>query len=459
MRLTTLVAAASLAMPAFVSAQQLPPAPGTPRDFVLPATRSFSLENGLGVTLIPYGAVPKTTLSLVIRSGNAHEKADEVWLADLTRDLMLEGTTTRSAADIARTAAEYGGALNIGVGLEETSVGGEVLSDFGPRMVALIADVARNPAFPVSELPRLKANRVRNLTIARSQAQTLAAERFASVLFPNQPLGRMFPTQRMIEGFTVEQIRGFYAANFGAGRAHLYVAGKFDEAAIESAIRQAFSDWAPGPDPTITIPVAASRRVVHLIDRPGAVQSTIFLGMPVPDASSPDYVPMLVTNALLGGAFSSRITSNIRENKGYTYSPSSSVQSYYRASIWAEVADVTTAVTGASLKEIFYEIDRLQETPPTVEELKGIQNFLSGTFVLQNSSRNGIIGQLRFVDLHGLDHSYLSEFVRRVHAVTPADVQRMARTHLKDQEMTIVIVGDRAQVTEQVKPYGTIIEQ
>ena len=459
MRLTILAAAASLAMPALLAAQQqVPPAPATPRDFALPATRSFSLENGLGVTLIPYGAVPKTTLSLVVRGGNANEKADEVWLADLTRDLMLEGTTTRSAADIARTAAEYGGALNISVGFEETSIGGEVLSDFGPQMVALIADVARNPAFPASELPRLKANRLRNLTIARSQAQTLASERFAAVLYPNQPLGRMFPTQRMLEGFTVDQIRAFYDANFGAGRSHIYVAGKFDDAAMEAAIRQAFGTWAPGPDPVITIPVATSRRAVYLIDRPGAVQSTIYLGLPVPDPSSPDYVAMQVTNALLGGAFSSRITTNIRENKGYTYSPASVVQSHYRTAIWAEVADVTTAVTGASLKEIFHEIDRLQETPPPAEELKGIQNFLSGTFVLQNSSRGGIIGQLRFVDLHGLDHSYLSEYVRRIHAVTPADVQRVARTYLKDDEMTIVVVGDRTQVTEQLKPYGTIIQ-
>ena len=459
MRLTIIAAAAAIALPAGLAAQQqVPPAPATPRDFVLPATRSFSLQNGLGVTLIPYGAVPKTTLSLVLRTGNANEKAEEVWLADLTRDLMLEGTTTRTAADIARTAAEYGGALNISVGPEETSIGGEVLSDFGPQMLTLIADVARNPSFPASELARLKANRIRNLTIARSQAQTLAAERFAAVLYPNQPLGRMFPTQRMLEGYTVEQIRGFYNANFGAGRAHLYVAGKFDEAAMEAAIRQALGDWVPGPDPVISTPVGTSRRAIHFIDRPGAVQSTIFLGLPVPDASSPDYVPMLVTNALLGGAFSSRITSNIRENKGYTYSPNSSIQSRYRTAVWAEVADVTTAVTGPSLKEIFFEIDRLQAEPPTAEELKGIQNFLSGTFVLQNSSRNGIISQLRFVDLHGLDHSYLSEFVRRVHAVTPADVQRMARTHLKDEEMTIVVVGDRSQVTEQLKPYGTIMQ-
>ena len=458
MRITTFVAALLVALPAALAAQQVPPAPAAPRDFVLPATRSFSLPNGLGVTFIPYGTVPKVTMSLVVRSGNVNERADQVALADLTRDLMLEGTITRSAGDIARSAAEYGGSLNISVGAEETAIGGEVLSEFGPRMVRLVADVARNPRFPASELPRLKANRLRNLSIARSQAQTLAAERFAATLYPNQPLGRLFPTPRMIEGYTVEQIRAFHDSTYGAGRAHLYVAGKFDAAAMEAAIREALGDWAPGPDASLTVPVGTSKRAVHLIDRPGAVQSTIFMGLPVVDPSHPDYVPLVLTNALLGGSFSSRITSNIRENKGYTYSPFSQVQSRYRTAAWAQVADVTTNVTGASLKEIFYEIDRLQETPPPADELKGIQNYLAGTFVLQNSSRAGIIGQLRFVDLHGLDHSYLSNYVRRIHAVTPADVQRVARTYLKDEDMTIVVVGDRSKITEQVKPYGTIVD-
>jgi predicted Zn-dependent peptidase len=170
----------------------------------------------------------------------------------------------------------------------------------------------------------------------------------------------------------------------------------------------------------------------------------------------PDYLPLLVTNALLGGYFSSRITSNIREEKGYTYSPFSTISSRLGTSYFAEVAAVTTAVTGPSLKEIFHKIDQLQLSPPTKEELRAVQNYLAGTFVLQNSSRAGIINQLAFIDLHGLGEDYLRHYVQRVLALTPSDIQRMAKQYLKDDEMSIVIVGDRAVILEQVRGFGPL---
>ena len=372
---------------------------------------------------------------------------------------MMEGTTTRSARQIAEEGARYGGALTMSVGLDETSVGGDVLSEFADEMAGLIADVVRNPAFPAAELARLKADRLRNLSVAKSRQQSLAQEKFASVLFGDHPYGRIFPTEAALQGYTVEQIRAFHAANYGAARGHLYVVGKFDEAAVEQAIRSAFGDWAAGTPAAWNAPSATTKRVIHLIDRPGAVQSTLYIGLPVVDPSHADYVAMQVTNAILGGSFGSRITSNIREQKGYTYSPFSSLSTYLKSAYWAEIADVTTNVTGASLKEIFYEIDRLQATPPSGEELAAIQRYLGGIFVLQNSSRGGIINQLAFANLHALGEDYLKEYVRKIYAVTPADVQRIARDYPKDETMTIVIAGDKKAIAEQIKPYGEVIER
>jgi predicted Zn-dependent peptidase len=161
-------------------------------------------------------------------------------------------------------------------------------------------------------------------------------------------------------------------------------------------------------------------------------------------------------NSLLGGSFGSRITSNIREQKGYTYSPNSAVSSRLGAASWTEMADVTTNVTGASIKEILFEIDRLRDEPPSADELRGIQNFLAGTFVLRNSARPGIAAQLAFLDLYGLSEDYLRNYVQRVYALTPADIQRIARTYIDPSKLAIVVVGDRAQVAEQLKPYGEI---
>jgi predicted Zn-dependent peptidase len=437
--------------------KQTPPAGSAPKPFTLPRKETFTLKNGTQVTLVPYGSIPKVTVSAVVRAGNINESAEQVWLADLTGELLKEGTTTRSGEAIAQEAARMGGSLSVSVTPDQTSVSADVLSESGPELVALIADVLQRPALPASELERLKTNFIRNLSIQRSQPGSIAQERFSKLLYADHPYGRVFPTEEMIKNFSIADVQKFYKDNFGAARTRIYVAGRFDAAAMRRRITQAFGTWARGADPVENIPKTVSVRKIHLIDRPGAPQSTLYLGLPVVDPSHKDFVALSVTNSLLGGSFASRITSNIREQKGYTYSPNSSISTHYRDAYWVQVADVTTAVTGPSLKEIFYEIDRLQKEPPTEAELQGIKNYRAGLFTVQNSSRAGIIGQLAFLDLHKLPDTYLTNFVQNVLAVTPQDVQRIARQYLKSEQMAIVVVGDKAQVTSQLTPYGEVI--
>ena len=446
-------------VPTIAAAQkQAPPPVGTPKDFRLTPRTSFTLPNGMQVSMVPFGTVPKVYVRLGLRVGNVNEKANEVWLADLTGDLMQEGTTTRSAQQLARDVASMGGSLSIGVGPDRTNIAGDVLSERGPDFVRVVADVAMHPSFPASELERLKANRIRQLAIARSQPQTLASERFAQLMYGDHPYGRQYPTEAMLQGYTLDQVRNFWQTNFGAQRAHLYVTGVYDAAAMERAIREAFSSWASGtPAPTIDPPAPPQGRTVALIDRPDAVQSTIYLGLRVPGPSDSMYVPLVVTDALLGGTFGSRITSNIREQKGYTYSPFSTFNTHQRATDWEEIADVTTNVTGASLKEIFGEIDRLQKEAPPADELRGVQNNLAGIFTLQNGSRAGVAGQLAFVDLYGLGDNYLTSYIRNMLAVTPAQVQQMTQLYLRPERMQLVVVGDRKIVLEQLAPWGTVV--
>jgi zinc protease len=447
------VAAALLVSLPILAQKQEPPAPGAPKNFNLPAPRTFALPNGMQVTFVQWGTVPKARVELAVSTGNVHEGPAEVWLADVTGDLIEQGTTSRTATQVAEEAARMGGSVNLAVGLDATELGGEVLSEFADDLVTLMADVIRNPRLPESEIERIKADRARQLAIARSSPQQLGLERFRSVLYPGHPYGRLFPTAEMLQSYTIAQVRDFYSRNFGAARAHLYVAGRFDEAAVEQAVRAGFGDWAAGPAIQRNPPKAVSARSLNVVERPGAVQSTIYLGLPTIDPSQQDWVTLGVTNALLGGYFSSRITSNIREAKGYTYSPFSTLSSRYRDAYWAQVADVTTNVTGASLKEIFYEIQRLRTEPPPAAELRAVQNYIAGTFTLQNSSRTGIINQLQFMQLHGLPAEYLTSYVQRVYAVTPADVQRMAQQYIDPSRIAVVIVGDPAQISDQIAPY------
>jgi zinc protease len=451
-----LVLALALASAPAFAQKQSPPAPGTPKGFSVPKPTTFTLENGLGVTLVQYGTVPKVMVNLGVRTGNVDENAKEVWLADVMGAMLSEGTATRSASQLAEDAARMGGSLDITVGENRIDIGGDVLSEFAPQMVALVADVAQHPKFPESELSRLKADKARELSIAKSQPQPLAQEKFRAVLYGDHPYGRLFPTEAMLQGYTIAQVKGFYDRNFGAARSRVYVVGRFDEKAVEAAIRKAFADWKKGSPPNTTKPAPKSQRAVYLIDRPGAPQSTINIGVPVIDPSNPDWDRLYLMNVLLGGSFASRITSNIREQKGYTYSPQGQLSNRYRDAYWIEIADVTTNVTGPALKEILGEVDKLQAEAPTEKELKDFQNYRAGVFVLQNSSRPGIIGQLEFVDLHGLPADYLNGYVQRIYAVTPAQVQEMAKKYLVEDKATIVIVGDRKVIEEQVKEFGPL---
>ena len=434
--------------------KQTPPAGGPPKAFALPAHETYTLPNGMKVTLVPYGALPKVTASLVVRAGTVNQSTEQYSIASFLGNLLKEGTTTRSAKQLAEEFAQMGGDLNVGIGEDESAFTTDVLTEFGPNAVKLLADVSMHPVLPKSELPRLKNDALRQVTIARSIPQQIAAERFRKILYPDHPYGRVLPAAEDIQKQTVANAKAFYEGNFVASRAHLYVAGRFDSAAVKKAIAEGFSSWAKGTPAALAPPKPQAKHVLDVTDRPGAAQSTIFVGLPVASADSPDNIPLAVTNTLLGGAFSSRITANIREAKGYTYSPNSQISRRVHDAYWAETADVTTAVTGPSLKEIFGEVERLQKEAPGAEELKGIQSFLSGLFVIQNSSRGALIGQLRYVNLQGLGEDYLKMYVQKVNAVTPADVQRMTAQYIKPEQMTIVVVGDKAKISEQLAPYA-----
>jgi len=447
------IAGSILGIAPAMAQKQAPPEGGPPRAFTVPANETYSLPNGLKVTLVPYGNIPKTAINLAVDAGEINEGSDRIGVASLTTDLMKEGTEKLTAQQVAESAARMGSTLEVHAGKDQTKLGIDVLQEFAPDAVKLLADVAQHPRLPQSEIERLKNDALRQIALQNSQPQTIALARFRKLLYGDHPYATVVPAEADIKKLTIQDVKDFYAGNFGAQRAHLYVAGKFDAAAVKKAIAESFTNWNKGPERMENVPVLKQQHVLDVTDRPGAPQSTLMVGLPVPPATSPDAVSLIVTNALLGGSFNSRITANIREAKGYTYSPRSELSRRYHDGYWAETADVTTQFTGPSLKEIFGEVTRMQKEPATEPELKGIQNYLSGIFVIQNSNRGALIGQLENVDFQGLGENYLKTYVAKVNAVTPAVVQKMTRDYIKPDEMTIVVVGDKAKIADQLTAF------
>ncbi|HVP60067.1 MAG TPA: pitrilysin family protein [Myxococcaceae bacterium] len=454
--LRTLAGLSLLGSTLALAAPETPPVPGPTPPFELPATTRFKLRNGVQVTLVPYGAVPKSNVSLVVRLGNVDEPAGQTGLTDLTGKLLLQGTGTKSAIQVAEVAAKLGGAVAVNVREDETSLEMECLGDSTAEAVRLVAEVARTPSFPAAELARLKGDLLREVAIQRSQPQPLAEEAFARAIYGSHPYGRVLPVAAEVETFTLEQARQLWTRYAGADRAHLYVVGRFDPAAVRAAIEEAFGGWGKAKAPARPRPTPHAGKRVFLVDRPGAVQSTVRIGLPVVPPTSPDYIPLVVTDTLLGGSFGSRITANIREKHGYTYSPRSALGVHPGVGVWVEQADVTTKDTAAALREVLAEVEHLRKEPPTAEELTGIQKYVAGTFVLRNSSRAGIIAQLRFVDLYGLPADWLQTYLPRVEALKPADITRVTRQYLDPSRMTLVVVGDRTVVEDSLKQFGPV---
>jgi zinc protease len=434
-----------------VGQKEIAPMVGAPKDFKIPEKKVNTLSNGLQSTLVPYGIVPKVTVQIIVKTGNVHETENEVGLADVTADMLREGTTTMNSKAIAEKIASMGGEINSYAAMDQFGIYATVLSEFAPEVIKVMADMLINPVFPETELARIKNDLKRNLSIQKTRPQNIANEKFFSAIYQDHPYGRFFPTEQMIDGFTLDQVKNFFTKNFGAKRTVIYVVGKYNEQLTQEAIKNSFGSWREGPDIFFPEAKETSTKEISILDRPNAPQTTIMIGAPTLTPRNPDFQALAVTNSLLGGSFGSRITQNIREDKGYTYSPFSSIQNRHGTSVWYEQADVTSEHTGDALFEIGKEIKHLQTEAPSLEELKGIQNYSSGIFVLQNSNPFGIIGQLNYMDQHDLPDSYLENYVTNIYAVTPEKVKQLANDYFKYEDMTIVLVGDKKLLDEQIQ--------
>ncbi|GAB3014185.1 M16 family metallopeptidase [Bowmanella dokdonensis] len=446
--ISALLLSALAALP--LCAKEQPPKGGEPKDFRLTTTQDILLDNGLTVTFIPYGNTPKVTLRLVTSTGNLDDGGKDA-VSDISYQLLTEGTQSLSARAIAEAAANMGGQVETAVSTNSSFLQLDVLSEFAGEAASLLADIVMHPKLEQTDLDRAVTNFVRDLKVQKSQAQGQAVEAFYQAVFDDHPYAGVFADEKVVEALTLEDVRQFLGNNLVASRSHLYVSGQFDRSQAEKAIRDAFAGMPAGTPKEVAAPSPSTEAELVFIPRDKAPQSTLRIGLKVVDPSHPDYIALSTMNTLLGGSFSSRITSNIREDKGYTYSPRSSVYDLVKAAVWYQHADVTAEATGPALAEIIKEIKRLQNEAPAAEELEGFKNYISGLYVLQNSSRTAIINQLWFLKSHGLPLSRLETYVQQVNALTPETISEMARKYLKLENMVLVVVGDesvRPQLTE-----------
>lgn len=446
-----LAAGLVLASTAPVWAQAIPqPAIGAPKPVSVPATQTYELANGIKVTLIPYAVVPRTVISVRVPVGN-NSDGDDTWLSDVTVGLMREGAGGRSGAEISEAFADMGGTLSTNVTHTRTSFSTAVLSERAAEAVALLADITQRPALPQEALGRVSQGLARNLVVTRSSPNGQASEAYYRTIFAGHPYANLMPNDGQLQAYTIEDVSDFHAAKFGSKGTHIYVGGQFDPEEIKVAIAQNFEGWASNNE-LAAVPVAPriTRRVV-LIDRPDAPQSTIKMAMEAPVFGGVDFIRYEVMDSLLGGAFNSRITTNIREDKGYTYSPYSLLSVIDRDTThWEFNADVTAENTGDSLREVFNEIARLKAQAPSSEETAGTKNISTGSFVMGLATTAGVVGHVARLNERGQSIDYFDRYIPLVMSVTAQDIQQAAQS-LDLDKMTLIVVGDLASVRPQLE--------
>jgi zinc protease len=225
-------------------------------------------------------------------------------------------------------------------------------------------------------------------------------------------------------------------------------------------IEKVFGSWT-APQPEALISAAPPRnlgRRVHLVHLPGSVQTQVLLGNLAITRRDPDWFRLVLANSIYGGAFHSRLVINIREQKGYTYSPRSGLQSLRQHGYFSVHAAVRNEVAAATLTEMFYEMDRMRSLPVTVEELKSARSYLTGVFSLGVATQDGLLGQLSTIYLDHLPEDHLETYRQKVHALTADDILVAARRHFDSANAQIVLVGDRAQIAEQAALFGEVTE-
>jgi zinc protease len=444
--------------PAVVRAQ--PPALAPESLVAWPKRTVATLSNGLQVVLVESRTFPKITAQLYFRSGNAVVAHSAPGLAEMTATVVRTGTATRPSRRIEEDLRRMGAGLGTHAGADSSAISASGLAEFSSGILELIADLARNASFPEDEFERERRQRLEELKIERTTPGFLASERLRKVLFGAHPYAVVAPTEDQLAGFTRDQLAEFYRKHYVPAESVLIVVGDFSAEAMLAEIEKIFGPWkAPKPEaPASPAPPLQSGRRVHLVHLPGTVQTQVLLGNISITRRDPDWYRLILANSIFGGAFHSRLVLNIREQKGYTYSPGSGVNALRQQGYFTVRAAVRNDVVAATLTEMFYEMDRMRSVPVSAEELDSARSYLTGVFSLGVATQEGLLGQLSTVYLDQLPEGYLETYRERIRALTAADVLAAARRHFDSANAQIVVVGDRAQIGEQAVLFGPVTE-
>jgi len=442
-----------------IAQQKTPPAPGAARPLNLPTMTERRLPNGLTVVLARLPNVPKISAILTFRgAGTGADRIKHPGIADITASVAIEGTNTRTSKQITEELRSIGGSLSLDTDTDATFVTATSLSEFSTRLFDLMSDVTRNANFPQNELELAQENTIQAIRSDRADPSFLVGERFNKAVFGDHPYSFVVADEKSIAALTRTDLKTFVNTYYIPNSSHLIVVGDIDVEKTFAEIQKSFGPWragAPLADQQWKLPTREKRQI-YFVNRPGSVQSGIYVGNISIPRKDKDYFALRTADTIFGGSFYSRLTRNIREGKGYTYSPFSSAFTRAKSGHFVTGAFVRNEVTGPTLLEIFYELDRMRVSPVTDEELNAAKEFSTGNFSIELASQLGLAGRINTIYEYDLPKDFIADFRPKIEALTAVDIQKAASKYFDTYRAAIVIVGDYDKVKDQITPFGDV---
>jgi zinc protease len=437
---------------------QTPPAALAERPLQFPEFRETRLPNGLPMIIVEQRGQPVVNINLYVRSGSASDPAAHAGRAGMVGDLLTQGTQSRSAQQIAETIEGVGGRLTASAGGDWLSVGSTVLSEHLPLAFDLVSDVSLRPTFPEREFDTIRRRTLSALQAQMGQPGAIAQRRFLSEVYGEHPYG-ISPVPATVEGLDRQDLIAFHREHFTPGNALLVVSGDVRASEVEALAARHFGDWQGTGAATRAFPSIPARDQarIYLVHRPGSVQSNIWIGHVGITPDHQDYFPLQVLNKILGQGTDARLFQILREQKGWTYGAYSRFTRPQDVGYFAASAEVRTEVTDSAVAEMMHQLRRLRDEPVPAEEFNAAVSFLAGSFPLRIETPGQVASQVAQARLLGLPVEDVTAFRERILAVTPADVQRVAREHVRPEQAAIVVVGDATRVLAGLEPIAPIV--
>jgi zinc protease len=433
-----------------------PPRPLPARDVKFPPYSLKTLGNGLQVIAVSHHEQPAVSVRLMVRAGGAQDPLDKPGVAALSAALLDQGTTTKSAEQIQHGIDSIGGVLGAGSGTEYTFVQAIVMKDSFNVGLDMVSDIAKNPAFAPQEIELQRKQMLSTLTVSYDDPEYLAGVVFERLVYGAHPYGRPDSgTPASLAAITRTDLVAFHQGWFGANNAILAIVGDVTADEAFAGAERAFGDWRKATNSAARVeePPAPARRLL-VIDRPGAVQTEIRAGHTALPRKHPDYLALDLTIKILGGEGGNRLHRVLRSDRGLTYGASADLNALKDAGTIVADTDTRSESTGEALRLIVDEMWRLQKQRVGERELSDAQAYLTGSFPLTIETPSAIAMQVLSAVFFGLDLQDLQTFRERVNAVSVDDVQRVARTYLHPDRLSIVLVGDASTFEKQLAGAG-----